>query len=120
VRGTRLRGWPAREQHDWSTPAAHAAWATPAATVVRGIRDSAALSADLDAASARIRLDFETSAQAVRFAAGLGAENTPAQSQAGCAVWLDVAPDYSDNEITQLILGVTKVAHYLRDEQTPH
>ena len=55
----------------------------------------------------------------MRFADGLDAENTPAQSQAGCAVWLDVAPDYSDNEITQLILGVTKVAHYLRAEQSP-
>ena len=118
MRGTRLRGWPTREQHGWSTPADRAAWATLAATVVRGIRDSAGLPADLDAASGRIRLDFETSAQAVRFADGLDAENTPAQSQAGCAVWLDVAPDYSDNEITQLILGVTKVAHYLRAERS--
>jgi hypothetical protein len=84
---------------------------------VQGIRDSAGLPVDLDAASARIRLRFETAAQAARFADGLGAENTPAQSQAGCAVWLDVAPDYSVEEITQLILGVTKVAHYLRGEQ---
>ena len=112
----RLRGWPTREQHGWSTPADHAAWATLAATVVRGIGESAGLRADLDAESARVRLDFETNAQAVRFADGLGAENTPAQSQAGCAVWLDIAPDYSDSEITQLILGVTKVAHYLREE----
>ena len=119
MRGTRLRGWPTREQHHWPTPADHTAWATLAATVVRGIRDSAGLPADLDAESARVRLDFETSAQAMRFADGLGAENTPAQSQAECAVWLEVAPDYSDSEITQLILGVTKVAHYLRAERGP-
>jgi hypothetical protein len=76
VRGAPLRGWPDRDGHAAFTPSEIAVWSVLAQAAVHGIRENAGLPAELHQASSRIRLVFDSAAPAVRFAAGLRAENT--------------------------------------------
>jgi hypothetical protein len=80
--------------------------------IARGIRESAGLDPRLDGFD-RLRLTIEPPALAEQFAAALAAENTPPETLSGSDIWLALAQDYSEEDLTHLVLAVTKVAHYL-------
>ena len=91
--------------------------------IALGIQESAGLAAQPDRVTRRVQLDLPDSQLAEQFAAALQAENTPAHERRAHVVWLEVAPDYTREELDQVVLGVTKVAHYLglrRDVDDAH
>ena len=54
------------------------------------------------------------------FAAGMRAEGLPCEpGRAEGVVYLPLCPSYSAEDVEHLVLGVAKVAHYLREALTP-